>query len=876
MAEDIIDHIIDTKAIGNEVDAAKTKVQELVDLIKQVKATGIDISTTHSAKEYQALRRELDLLKKQTDVTAAAAINEAKVRQANANATKAEAAATIQNTRAKKADTTAADEAAKMAKINEQQTKILTKSINEHKKVTSALTSEYKLLSKAALEASERAKSYSLTLGKNHPVTIEATKDAAAMNDKLKELDASTKIYNRNVGNYTESFTKSLEARGNSIVNFTKKAYSGLRTLANILPNFGISTALLLIFTGISSVVRAIVGANREVSSFAKNQQILGEVSKEAAKNLGEESAKLELIRLKLNDTNIPAAERVKLAKSYNETATTANQIDTNQIDNLGLINSAIYDQIELIKKRAIARAAETVISDKAEKLQLAIENERTESLKKATIYIKNLQKNLDQRARLGLPVATQVSIDLESAAKAISQNAPKVIKAKEELERALTIGAGLIDVSDIFKPDSNKPSGKSGRDLAEADRKATFEIEKQRLTVIAETNSKIAADNERHIAERHKAAFRAFMAETDLIQLTADFEKKAKGLTKKEIQLINEKANIDLLKAEYKYYDSLLKAKKDFDKEYYEEDIKLRNQLEKGIDDAFKKFEKDLADRAKKRKDDADKAKKEAEDLAKARFNLEQNLSTEIQNLAFTFLDAGITRKKNALQAELDDIERNRAREIELAGNNANLIAGIEARAATARETIARKQRELDVKKAQFDKLAAIASIIQNTAVAIANALKTPVLIPLIVAIGAAQLATVLATPIPKYKHGTERHKGGLAIVGDGGKVEGITLPDGTVMKSPATSTLVDLPAGSKVHPDFNKMMLTATMTKPVEFAAKSYSDSSAKVVTGLKAVEKAIGKIPQTSIEVVNPLRQRIRYGHSINEHLTRNLGK
>jgi hypothetical protein len=47
---------------------------------------------------------------------------------------------------------------------------------------------------------------------------------------------------------------------------------------------------------------------------------------------------------------------------------------------------------------------------------------------------------------------------------------------------------------------------------------------------------------------------------------------------------------------------------------------------------------------------------------------------------------------------------------------------------------------------------------------------------------------------------HGTDGHKGGLAIVGDGGKKELIQTPDGQMMLSPDTSTLMNLPKGTQV----------------------------------------------------------------------------
>lgn len=82
-----------------------------------------------------------------------------------------------------------------------------TKAKQDEKKVMAELSSEYKILSKAAAEASLRAKDYALTLGSSHPITKQATAEALALNTKLKELDASTGVYNRNVGNYSSVLT---------------------------------------------------------------------------------------------------------------------------------------------------------------------------------------------------------------------------------------------------------------------------------------------------------------------------------------------------------------------------------------------------------------------------------------------------------------------------------------------------------------------------------------------------------------------------------------------------------------------------------------------------------------------------------------------
>lgn len=130
-------------------------------------------------------------------------------------------------------------------------------------------------------------------------------------------------------------------------------------------------------------------------------------------------------------------------------------------------------------------------------------------------------------------------------------------------------------------------------------------------------------------------------------------------------------------------------------------------------------------------------------------------------------------------------------------------------------------QKKEINRRQAKFEKAQSVATIAINTASAIMKNTAMfgwPASIPLNIltaALGAAQIATVLATPIPEYADGTKGkdHKGGLAVVGDGGRSELVITPDNKMYKTPSRSTLVDLPAGSQVMPDFNKAILAMSM---------------------------------------------------------------
>jgi hypothetical protein len=102
--------------------------------------------------------------------------------------------------------------------------------------------------------------------------------------------------------------------------------------------------------------------------------EALREINQEGIKNSTADVTKLQLLRDILTDTTKSQQTRTAALKEYNSIADKANQIDESQINNLNLINDKISTQIDLIEKRGLARAAETIIAQRAEKLLLAQE----------------------------------------------------------------------------------------------------------------------------------------------------------------------------------------------------------------------------------------------------------------------------------------------------------------------------------------------------------------------------------------------------------------------------------------------------------------------------------------------------------------------
>lgn len=129
-------------------------------------------------------------------------------------------------------------------------------------------------------------------------------------------------------------------------------------------------------------------------------------------------------------------------------------------------------------------------------------------------------------------------------------------------------------------------------------------------------------------------------------------------------------------------------------------------------------------------------------------------------------------------IQQELDDLDEYYTTDAEEAKEDAN-------KKYISEKELEDKKLALKRKAAAVEKASAAFSIAISTAMAIMNGLNTKPMLPLGVAMaamagamGAAQLAMVLAKPLPKYAKGRKRGKGEYAMVGERG-AELMYIPD-------------------------------------------------------------------------------------------------
>lgn len=223
----------------------------------------------------------------------------------------------------------------------------------------------------------------------------------------------------------------------------------------------------------------------------------------------------------------------------------------------------------------------------------------------------------------------------------------------------------------------------------------------------------------------------------------------------------------------------------------------------------------------------------------ASERFAVAFTAITEIAQEAFAFIQQNSRAQFENMYAQLD-----------MQKKVAESFALNEAGKAEIERQYEEKRREIRRKELQAQKEQAIFNAVINTAQAVTAALPNFVLAGIVGALGAAQVALIAAREIPAYAEGTDNHKGGLAIVGDGGKRELIWQPSSGYSVSPDTDTLVNLEKGSKVFPDLTKTGLISNGLPTVnnvggqQLTEGQMTRAMRKAVKGMSKAEISITK--------------------------------
>ncbi|OCB77949.1 hypothetical protein [Flavobacterium crassostreae] len=241
--------------------------------------------------------------------------------------------------------------------------------------------------------------------------------------------------------------------------------------------------------------------------------------------------------------------------------------------------------------------------------------------------------------------------------------------------------------------------------------------------------------------------------------------------------------------------------------------------------------------------------------------------LKDTLVDLTNTIFDARIQNIDNEISASNDYYDK----QIELAGNDERQKVLLEKERAKKEKELQKEKKKEQIKQAVFNKALAIAEAGFNTAKAVTAALSAGPGIGLVLAVltagvAAAQLAAIIATPIPKYKDGRKGGPAEFAEVGDGGVSEIISRPDGSgARKTPNKPTLTFLEKDDVVHKseaEYNKFMRQKILNgffKEKELSNTfhiigGYNDDS-ELINEMKLTREAIKK-QKTTFNVINKI--------------------
>lgn len=340
---------------------------------------------------------------------------------------------------------------------------------------------------------------------------------------------------------------------------------------------------------------------------------------------------------------------------------------------------------------------------------------------------------------------------------------------------------------------------------LAELNNKEIFEYARGLQLSEIETNRLLEVIRERRLAEQDLSNLQKDLSDEEIERLkkaeetilninTKNLIEGAKTLDKKrQIEIDSEKARVK----------GLLDSEVLLDRE--KEALELQHQQR--LDEIDQEYTNKKRQREKEAFTQSADILNQTTSLAQGVFDFQNSLrDSEIQAL----------EQKNERDLEL--LTAKQEQELEAAQARGEDTTALEEKQQKDREKLQKKQedeeKKLRKRQAEAEKKQRIFSAVIDTAAAIAKTagnLGFPAAIPaiaLVGALGALQVATISATPIPAFADGGEMTEDGKALYAEAGR-ELLELPDGNMFLA-ETPTISEVPKGTKFYsnPETERML--------------------------------------------------------------------
>src|SRR6478609_8697112 len=279
----------DILTLGYNVAEFDKQTSHVIDGLNKVIATAEKVDSTiinlsnfsGGVKDFKQASEELKVTQAGLVKTAQdynkALLDQAKIRTANANATKAETAAEKEVVKLIKEELTYEQALAKEKQKGASQAQA-------EARIADKLSNDYYQLGQALKDAENKYKSLYLTAGKDNPLTKQALKDAQSTRAILNDIDQNLGNYQRNVGNYASGFN-GLNVGVQQILREAPSAVNSINTFF-----LAISNNLPFLFDeiqkaneGLKELKAAAVIANAELATQTKIQQEAAIAANEAS-----------------------------------------------------------------------------------------------------------------------------------------------------------------------------------------------------------------------------------------------------------------------------------------------------------------------------------------------------------------------------------------------------------------------------------------------------------------------------------------------------------------------------------------------------------------------------------------------------------------
>jgi hypothetical protein len=634
------------------------------------------------------------------------------------------------------------------------------------------------------------------------------------LDTKLKALDATMGVHNRKVGNYTNA-TFQLTQVMRELPNFAQSAEIGIRSLSNNLPmladSFGqvrkeaggtlpalkIFASSLFSFAGIFPLVlMGLITYSKEIIAFGKElftttnyQKELNDALLEGSKNATSELNSVKRLYEATQDTTLSVEQRKKAVDELQKLYPAYFQ----NINDETILNGGASKQYNELTRSILAAAKAKAIESKITEIINA------DLEKEMELQAKVDKANLEFQSKMGQPMAYAGQYGQGGAVGGLN---PEQADAYRKIQR----NNAKMDLDQFKKSQNDKL-----KVLEDAILKENQIISNNGGSVINDKPTTTTKTSSTTKAPKAPKAGKTDRPSRTLIQkpVAVDFLTDEQNLRELElldarIQEMNDKTDLDMIAR-----------------------IKKRAEEIKRINEQYAKDELEVI-KSNLEAQDADIAKIDEERMARLEAYVKIiNSAIDIIGTVTSAISEKITsqteKEIEAIdareQAELDAIDR-----LTLSDSEREERKKIVELQAEERRKKAEEDKIRDLRKyALFQKGIDTAGIIANTALAVTKQLGiTPLpagalFVSAIVAAGAAQLAKVLATPLPQYELGTPEggHTGGKAIVGEAGTELGRT-PDGKLFLTPSKASIMDLPKRTEIIPhDITKDLLGATMVR-------------------------------------------------------------